>query len=286
MAADGDPTGIGEQPKTSDPAIEDSDDGTRPPAYLETASLCSILTFGWMNPVINEGNRRMLTEKDMPELTKRDKAVSLKGVLQSSWDAEKELHSKNPQLWRAAFKAYFPIQLPLYVPFAIVTAAKIVQAHVGITGLIDVLIYGRGFKEGVVYASVIALMGFIVLMLYHQVQFMAWRLGLDMRTSIESAIFRKILRMPLSAFSSEGAVECRAPGEEDADAYKKTMTVATILNLVTTDVERFQPVSTTSHYLFMAPFEIAAIAWCGVQQTGFPFLIGIAALLMLIPVQV
>jgi len=67
---------------------------------------------------------------------------------------------------------------------------------------------------------------------------MAWRLGLDMRTSIESAIFRKILRMPLSAFSSEGAVDCRAPGEEDADAYKKTMTVATILNLVTTDVER------------------------------------------------
>lgn len=46
MAADGDSTGVGEQPKTSDPAIEDSDDGTRPPAYLETASLCSILTFG------------------------------------------------------------------------------------------------------------------------------------------------------------------------------------------------------------------------------------------------
>jgi hypothetical protein len=36
----------------------------------------------------------------------------------------------------------------------------------------------------------------------------------------------------------------------------------------------------------MAPFEIAAIAWCGMQQTGFPFLIGIVALLMLIPVQV
>lgn len=66
---------------------------------------------------------------------------------QSSWDAEMKLHSKNPQLWRAAFKAYFPIQLPLYVPFAIVTAAKIVQAHVGITGLIDVLIYDRGLKK-------------------------------------------------------------------------------------------------------------------------------------------
>jgi hypothetical protein len=46
MAADGDSTGVAEQPKMSDPAIEDSDDRTRPPAYLETASLCSILTFG------------------------------------------------------------------------------------------------------------------------------------------------------------------------------------------------------------------------------------------------
>lgn len=48
----------------------------------------------------------------------------------------------------------------------------------------------------------------------------------------------------------------------------------------------FQPVATTSHYLVLAPFEILAIMWCGVHETGLPFLIGMLALLLLIPIQV
>jgi len=72
---------------------------------------------------------------------------------------------------------------------------------------------------------------------------MGWRLGLAIRTSLECAIFRKILRMPLSSFSSQGAEGKEGdevvPGkEEDVDAYKKTITMATVLNLATTDVER------------------------------------------------
>lgn len=47
------------------------------------------------------------------------------------------------------------------------------------------------------YAGVVVAMGFVQLMLHHQVQFMGWRLGLAMRTSLEAAVFRKVLRMPL-----------------------------------------------------------------------------------------
>jgi len=87
---------------------------------------------------------------------------------------------------------------------------------------------------------------------------MGWRLGLAMRTSLEAAIFRKILRMPLSCFSSQsgGAAEEEKAGgkaavgataaaaaaaakkKKDEDEYKSTITAATILNLATTDVER------------------------------------------------
>jgi len=47
-----------------------------------------------------------------------------------------------------------------------------------------------------------------------------------------------------------------------ADAYKSKITASTVINLATTDVERFQPVGVHSHYLFLAPLEIAAITWC------------------------
>jgi hypothetical protein len=81
---------------------------------------------------------------------------------------------------------------------------------------------------------------------------MGWRLGLAMRTSLEAAIFRKILRMPLSCFSSQsggaageekaggkGTAAMAAAKKKKADnEYKSTITAATILNLATTDVER------------------------------------------------
>jgi hypothetical protein len=44
-------------------------------------------------------------------------------------------------------KAFFPVQLPMYFPFVIVTAAKIVQAHVGVKGLIHVLDSGGDARE-------------------------------------------------------------------------------------------------------------------------------------------
>ena len=44
--------------------------------------------------------------------------------------------------------------------------------------------------------------------------------------------------------------------------------------------------ATTSHYLVLGPLEILAITWCGVDETGLPFLIGMLALLLLIPIQV
>ena len=58
-----------------------------------------------------------------------------------------KLHPEAPQLWRAMVKAFFPVQLPMYFPFVIVTTAKIVQAHVGVKGLIHVLDSGGAASE-------------------------------------------------------------------------------------------------------------------------------------------
>jgi len=65
----------------------------------------------------------------------------------SHWESEMKLHPDKPQLWLAMIKAFFPIQLPMYLPFVIVTTCKIVQAHVGIKGLIHVLDRGGPARE-------------------------------------------------------------------------------------------------------------------------------------------
>ena len=58
---------------------------------------------------------------------------------QKHWDEERAAHPADPKLWRALFKAFFPMQVPMFLPFLVVTAAKIVQAHVGVKGLIEAL---------------------------------------------------------------------------------------------------------------------------------------------------
>lgn len=73
--------------------------------------------------------------------------------------------------------------------------------------------------------------------------------------------------------------------KEAEEAYKRKITASTVINLATTDVERFQPVGVHSHYLFLSPFEIVAITWCGVTETGLPFMVGMLVLLCLIPIQ-
>lgn len=55
--------------------------------------------------------------------------------------------------------------------------------------------------------------------------------------------------------------KARQQKQAQEDAYKSKITAATVINLATTDVERFQPVGVHSHYLFLCPLEIAAITW-------------------------
>jgi hypothetical protein len=59
------------------------------------------------------------------------------------------------------------------------------------------------------------------------------------------------------------ARKAQAKQEKQAaeDAYKSKITASTVINLATTDVERFQPDGDHSHYLFLCPLEIAAFTW-------------------------
>ncbi len=151
---------------------------------------------------------------------------------------------------------------------------------------------------------------------------MGWRLGLWMRTAVEVAIFRKVLRMPLSAFVESGeeaalsggnggggkggkkqqgssqveeegtvddeeeeeeedgeggemAAEAEKEKEDDAYYHNLSITPGLIMNMATSDVDRFQRLGSLIHYLIFAPLDIAVVSACGVRQTGPSFLIGI-----------
>ena len=138
---------------------------------------------------------------------------------------------------------------------------------------------------------------------------MGWRLGLWMRTATEAAIFCKVLRMPLAAFAESGEeavprgkehaaaaaheeheeededTEEGSDSDEEGGAYHQSITPGLIMNMATTDVDRFQRIGSLIHYLVFAPLDILIVSACGVHNEGWSFLIGVAVLFLLIPAQ-
>lgn len=64
------------------------------------------------------------------------------------------------------------------------------------------------------------------------------------------------------------------------------ITTGHLVNLATTDVERFQYAGLFGNYIWEAPLETLVILYFGVDQVGISFLAGFAALALLVPVQV
>lgn len=64
------------------------------------------------------------------------------------------------------------------------------------------------------------------------------------------------------------------------------VTAGHLVNLATTDVERFQWCGTFLNYLWEAPAETLVILYFGISTVGVSFLAGFAALALLVPMQV
>ncbi|CAM9891312.1 unnamed protein product [Sphacelaria rigidula] len=67
---------------------------------------------------------------------------------------------------------------------------------------------------------------------------------------------------------------------------KHQVTAGHLVNLATTDVERFQLSGTFFNYLWLAPLETLVILYFGISAVGVSFLAGFVALAFLVPMQV
>src|SRR6201992_2089074 len=68
------------------------------------ADVFSILTFGWMTPLMKTGYKHYLTQDDLWNLRKRDTSEYCTKAFLEAWDYE--LTKKKPNLWIALAKAY------------------------------------------------------------------------------------------------------------------------------------------------------------------------------------
>ncbi|KAI9775055.1 MAG: hypothetical protein M1835_005954 [Candelina submexicana] len=233
---------------------------------IEYANVFSILTFGWMTPMMKYGYREFLTQDDLWNLRKRDSTETTAQIFESAW--AKELEKKRPSLWIALFRGFSGPYVRGAVIKTFSDALAFVQPQLLRLLIIFVDSYRGDSPQPVIRGVVIALAMFVVsisqTLFLHQYFQRAFETGMRVKSSLTAAIFSKSMRL-----SNEGR------------AAKST---GDIVNYMAVDTQRLQDLAQYGQQLWSAPFQIILCMVSLHQLVGLSMFAGVGAMVLMIPI--
>ncbi|APA10145.1 hypothetical protein sscle_06g049150 [Sclerotinia sclerotiorum 1980 UF-70] len=243
-------------------ALEDEDE-----CPVEYATVFSILTFGWMTPMMKQGYKKYLTEDDLWNLAKRDTTKACSETFEESWEYEIE-HKKNPSLWVAIFRSFSGPYFRGALFKTVSDSLAFIQPQ--LLKLLIKWVKSRSSDEPqpVIRGAAIALAMFSVsvgqTMALHQYFQRAFETGMRIKTALTAAIYKKSLKL-----SNEGR------------ASKST---GDIVNYMAVDTQRLQDLTQYGQQLWSAPYQILLCMISLYQLVGLSMLAGVAAMILMIPI--
>nr|GMD83307.1 ABC transporter C family member 2-like [Ipomoea batatas] len=226
------------------------------------ANILSAITFAWMNPLMQLGYKRPLTEKDVWKLDTWDRTETLNDAFQKCWAEESQrprpwlLRALNSSLggrfWWGGFWKIFNDLSQFVGPLILNELLQSMQngdpAWIG-------YIYAFGIFLGVVFGVLCEAQYFQNVM----------RVGYRLRSTLVAAVFRKSLRLTHES--------------------RKKFATGKITNLMTTDAESLQQICQSLHTLWSAPFRIVIALVLLYEQLGVASLLGAIMLALMFPLQ-
>ncbi|KAK4399407.1 ABC transporter C family member 2, partial [Sesamum angolense] len=226
------------------------------------ANIFSKITFAWMNPIMQLGYRRPLTEKDVWKLDTWDRTETLNDSFQKSW--AEEIRRPKPWLLRALnrslggrfwYGGFWKIGNdasqfigPLILNHLLQSMQRGDPAWIG-------YVYAFSIFVGVVFGVLCEAQYFQNVM----------RVGYRLRSTLVAAVFRKSLRLTHES--------------------RKRFASGKITNLMTTDAEALQQICQSLHTMWSAPLRIVVALVLLYQQLGVASLLGALMLVLLFPIQ-
>lgn len=233
---------------------------------FEYADVFSVLTFGWMTPLMKHGYKTFLTQDDLWNLRKRDTTKSTASSFESAW--QRELEKKHPSLWLALFRAF---GAPYFRGSAIKTISDVlnfVQPQLLRLLITFVASYRTEQPQPVARGAAIALAMFVVSVTQtaclHQYFQRAFETGMRIKSALTASIYAKSTRL-----SNEGR------------AAKST---GDIVNYMAVDTQRLQDLAQYGQQLWSAPFQIVLCMVSLYQLLGYSMFAGVGAMIIMIPV--
>lgn len=229
------------------------------------ADIFSVLTFGWMTPMMKYGYKNYLTQDDLWNLRRRDTTRVTGNALKEAW--EEQLKTKSPSLWIALIKAFGGP----YLRGAIIKSGSDILAFVQ-PQLLRLLIsfidsYRRPDPQPIIRGIAIALAMFVVSVcqtsFLHQYFQRAFDTGMRVKSALTAMIYAKSLRL-----SNEG---------------RSAKTTGDIVNHMAVDQQRLADLTQFGTQLVSAPFQITLCMVSLYQLVGMSMFAGIGVMILMIP---
>ncbi|KAK8469192.1 hypothetical protein PHAVU_005G015500 [Phaseolus vulgaris] len=215
------------------------------------ANVFSRISFGWITPLMKQGYRKPVTEKDVWKLDKWDEAETLTEKFQNCWKSE--FQSSNPCLLRA-LNSSLGKRFWMGGIFKIGNDLSQFVGPILLNHLLDSMQREDPSWIGYIYAFSI-FVGVTAGVLCEAQYFQnVMRVGFWLRSTLVAAIFRKSLRL-----TNDGRKKC---------------TSGKLMNMITTDANALQQICQQLHGLWSAPFRITVAMVLLYQQLGVASLIG------------
>ncbi|XP_013177157.1 PREDICTED: probable multidrug resistance-associated protein lethal(2)03659 isoform X1 [Papilio xuthus] len=239
----------------------------------ETANIFSKLCYWYTRPVFEKGRKGQLSISDLYRCTPGHRAAPRGDVMAEQWKHEKQKQDKNkkPSLLRTIVKIYGTKFIIGNLIFAFIDASIRLSIPMCLEGLINYFSPSHaGVTTNEAYLYALGVVGFMAMSASMIHPMLLWLLTMSMKIRVAccSLIYRKLLRLDLTTGgkASEGLA-------------------GHVVNLLTTDAQRFDMASLFMVDLVRTPIESVLIIYLMYRQIGVATLIGVSFLLLFIPLQ-
>ncbi|XP_052748998.1 probable multidrug resistance-associated protein lethal(2)03659 [Galleria mellonella] len=253
-----------------DPGYFDTEKKRNP---RETANIFAKICFWYTWPIFAKGRKGQLSISNVYRCTPEHRATPRGDVMYEKWSKElkKGDKGKKPSLLRTIIKIHglpFILGNALFACFESGTRLLIPVCLERLINYFSPTHAGISDSHAYMYAAgVVGLMALNAAML-HPMLLWLLEMALKIRVACSSLIYRKLLRLDLTVGgkASEGLA-------------------GHVINLLTTDAQRFDMASLFLVDLVKTPIESTLIVYLMYRQIGVAALIGVAFLLLFIPLQ-
>ncbi|XP_077301224.1 putative multidrug resistance-associated protein lethal(2)03659 [Arctopsyche grandis] len=233
------------------------------------ANCFSIFTFWWLRDLFSTGFRRQLEIDDLYVPLKEHNANILGDECEKLWN--EELKKGKPSFFRVLFKLHGARLITLSILDSVVEIIVRMLQPICLGFLISYFSPGQDSiseQDAYLYASGLILSMFLHVFTLHPFLIETYYISTKIRLACSSLIYRKVLRLDLKTNNSS---------DDDLNGR--------ILNLLSTDVNRFEYCCMFFLELWQAPIEGAIVIYIMYANIGPACLIGVSFLLAFIPFQ-